>query len=149
MGFNNTRLPTNLCPCPRSGEQQDSLSRYIGAVTDDEESPVVGHDDDLNSKIHKAQREDPFCKPLIYYLESGDPTALPTLPVPLSEFSLQDDILVRHTYLLSKHGPQRDITQIVIPQQLVPNILYRIHSAPHAGHPGRKRSVLQARLRFY
>ncbi len=62
---------------------------------------------------------------------------------------MQDDILVRHTYLTSKHGPHRDITQIVIPQQLIPTVLYRIHSAPHAGHPGRNRSVLQARLRFY
>ncbi len=90
-----------------------------------------------------------FCKPLIYYLESGDPTTLPTLPIPLSEFSLRDDILVRNTYLTSKQGPQRDITQIVIPQQLVPTILYRIHSAPHAGHSGRNRSLLQAILRFY
>ncbi len=127
----------------------DVFSRYIGAVTENDETLVTGHDADLNDSIRSAQRNDPFCQPLIYFLESDDPLQLPPLPVPLPEFSLEDDILVRHTYLTSKQGPQRYITQIVIPEQLVPTILYRIHSAPHAGHPGRNRTFLQARLLYY
>ncbi len=69
--------------------------------------------------------------------------------MPQPEFSLAGALLVRHTYLMSKHGAHRDVTHIVIPEQLVPTILHHIHSTPHAGHPGRNRTLLQACLLYY
>ncbi len=86
----------------------DSLSRYIGAVEDDEIEAAAAaavattHDTALNDSILDAQREDPFCKPLLYYLNSGDPTHLPKLPIPLPEFDLNENLLVRHTSLLNR-----------------------------------------------
>ena len=32
---------------------------------------------------------------------------------------------------------------------MVPTILHRIHSSPHAGHPGKNRTLLQARMNYY
>ncbi len=58
-------------------------------------------------------------------------------------------LLVRRTYITSKQGPNTDVTRIVVPQVLVPQIPYRIHSSPHAGHPGKNRTLLQARLLYY
>ncbi len=31
----------------------------------------------------------------------------------------------------------------------MPTILHRIHSSPHAGHPGKNRTLLQARMLYY
>ena len=49
--------------------------------------------------------------PLFFYLESGDDTHLPKLPVPLPEFKLNDDILVRETYLTSKYEQKKKTKQ--------------------------------------
>ncbi len=86
----------------------DSLSRYIGAVTEETEIMLTDTDADLNERIRSAQRHASFCKPIIYFLESGDDTQLPELPVPLPEFALDDGLLVRHTHLTSNRGPQRN-----------------------------------------
>ncbi len=80
------------------------------------------HDESLNDSIRIAQRSDPFCKPIIYFLESDDPNALPQLHVPLPEFDLRNGILVRQTYITSKQGPNRDVTQIVVPTGMVKDI---------------------------
>ncbi len=84
-----------------------------------------------------------------YYLESGDPNTLPKLPVPLPEFELNDGLIVRNTYITTRDGPNRAVTQIVIPESLVPTILHQIRASPNAGHPGKNRTLLQARLLYY
>ncbi len=128
----------------------DALSRYVGGI--DSEDPDLRadvsttHDTALDASIRAAQREDDFCQQLIYYLQSGDPNALPKLPVALPEFDLMDDLLVRRT---SKQGTNRDVTQVVVSQVLVPEILYRLHSSPHAGHPGKTRTLLHTRILYY
>ncbi len=59
----------------------DALSRYIGTIEDTDidqyEEASRCHDTAMNDSIRVAQRTDTFCKPIIYYLESGDPNALP------------------------------------------------------------------------
>ncbi len=103
----------------------------------------------MNDSIRVAQRTDTFCKPIIYYLENGDPNTLPELPVPLPEFALNDGLLVRNTYITTKDGPNRAVTQLIIPESPVPTILKRIHSSPNAGHPGKNRTLLQALMLYY
>ncbi len=131
----------------------DALSRYIGTIEDTNidqyEEAGRCHDNTLNDPIRVAQRTDTFCKPIIYYLESGDPNTLPKLPVPLLEFDLNDGLLVRNTYITTRDGPNRAVTQLIIPESLVPAILTRIHSSPHAGHPGKNWTLLQARMLYY
>ncbi len=86
----------------------DSLSRYIGAVTEETELLLTDTDADLNERIRSAQRYDSFCKPIIYFLESEDDTQLPGLPVPLPEFALDDGLLVRHIFNTKKGTSKRN-----------------------------------------
>ncbi len=131
----------------------DALSRYIGVVEDTDidqyEEASRCRDVSLNDSIRDAQRADAFCLPIIYYLESGDPNALPRLPVRLPVFDLSEGLLVRHTCITTKDGPNRDVIQLIIPESLVPTILQRLHSSPHAGHPGKNRTLLQASMLYY
>lgn len=83
----------------------------------------------------ESQKDDPFSSPLLYYLESGNDTHLPCLPVPLLQSDIREEILVHTTYLKLKYEPEREVTQIVIPKSLVPT-LHRLHFAPQVGHPG-------------
>ena len=85
----------------------------------------------------------------MYYLESGDDTQLPKLPVSIAEFKLQDNILVRDTYLTSKYDPKRLVTQIVVPKTIIPTILTLLHDSIHGGHQGKEKCLLQARLEYY
>ena len=118
----------------------DSLSRHIIASCTTQDIP---------HNINEMQRNDPFCNPIIYYLESGDETHLPQLPIPRTEFRLQDGTLVRDTYLTAKYEPKRLVTQLVIPSSLKSSILQLIHDSPQAGHPGKDRCLHQARLQYY
>ena len=118
----------------------DSLSRNLIATLQD-----INKFDDLT----KFQREDSFCKSIIYYLESGDETHMPNICIPMSEFRLDNDILVRDTSLTLKHEPKRQVTQVVIPNTLISNILQTIHDSPQAGHPGKEKCLSQAKLNFY
>ncbi len=52
-------------------------------------------------------------------------------------------------YLPSKSGQHCDVTQIITLESVVPTILHRTDSAPHAGHPGKNGTLLQARLLYY
>ncbi|KAG0724028.1 hypothetical protein GWK47_041485 [Chionoecetes opilio] len=84
----------------------DSLSRNIAFVTATPEHPK--HDNQIAiPNIEEEQRNDSFCAPIIYYLESGDDTQLPKLPVPLTEFRLKYNLLVRDTYLTIRQEPKR------------------------------------------
>ncbi len=47
------------------------------------------------SELQTAQRQDTLWSPVIYALEPGDDYSLPKLPIPFSDFSLQDDVLCR------------------------------------------------------
>ncbi len=66
----------------------DALSRYVGVI--DSEDPAqraddnTTHDTAFDATNRAAQQENDFCQPLLYYLQSGDPNALPKLPVPAS-----------------------------------------------------------------
>ncbi len=105
--------------------------------------------DEFRTSLIQAQRDDSFCSPLIYYLESGDDTQLSRLPIPKAEFSLNDGILILTTYLESKHEPHREVSQVLIPESLLSTIIEALHPAPHAGHPGKDIRLHQARLEYY
>ncbi len=81
---------------------------------------------------------------VIYALESGDDSALPNLPVPFDQFSLQDDVLCR-TVTISGDV----VTQLVIPAASVNVVLQLLHDTPLAGHPGRDRTLTTARSKYY
>lgn len=41
------------------------------------------------------------------------------------------------------------VTQLVIPNALIPTVLSLIHDLPHAGHPGRDKSIEMARTKYF
>ncbi len=96
------------------------------------------------SELRTAQRQDTLWSRVIYALESGDDSSLPKLPIPFSDFSLQDDVLCR-TVTISKDV----VTQLVIPVALVDVVLRLLHDTPSAGHPGRDRTLAAARSKYY
>lgn len=73
----------------------------------------------------------------------------PRLPVPLPEFDIRGDFLVRSTYLTAKHEPDCEITQIVVFKSLVQAIIQNLHCSPHARHQGKDRYLHQARIEYY
>ncbi len=81
---------------------------------------------------------------VISALESGDDLALPKLPVPFDQFSLQDDVLCR-TVTISGDV----VTQLVVPAASVNAVLQLLHDSPLAGHPGRDRTLAADRRKYY
>ncbi len=92
-------------------------------------------------QLADAERKHDVWKAVIYALESGDGTALPSMPVPFSQFSLSSDgVLCR--FWPSKRHP---VEHYVIPETLVPAVLHMTHDAVVAGHPGRERTLTALR----
>ncbi len=73
---------------------------------------------DLN-ELAEAQRPHDVWSKVMYYLESGDESDLPELPIPPSQFFLsREGVLCRHAPY--KRNPA---TQFVIPESYVPVVL--------------------------
>ncbi len=96
------------------------------------------------SELWTAQRQNTLWSCVIYALESGDDSSLPRLPIPFSDFSLQDDILC-HTVTI----PKNVVTQLVIPVALVDVVLHLLHDMPFAGYPGHDRILASAQSKYY
>ena len=116
----------------------DALSRNVAVVS---ESPVSNFS---LAELASAQRSDPILSKVIQCLQSDDHSVLPKLPVPLSDFVLQDDVLLRKVKL-----NDQPVTQLAIPDSLISTVLSLIHDLPHAGHPGRDKSIEMARTKYY
>ncbi len=81
----------------------------------------------------------------MYALESGDETQLTELPIPFFHLFLShDETLCR--YWAQKPVP---IEHFVISEKLVPTVLRLVHDVPISGHPGRDKTLVVARKRYY
>ncbi len=78
----------------------------------------------------------------VYALESSDNSALPKLPVPFNQFSLQDNVLCR-TVTITKDV----VTQLVISVAFV--VLQLLHDVPSSGYPGRDSALAAAWSKYY
>ena len=126
----------------RANVVADALSRNVpvGAVVEDSTIP--------NFTVHELateQRKHDLWSKVIYALESGDETQLPSLHVPFSQFFLHDNALCRR-------GSPRALNandQWVIPEVFVPSLLKLLHDHPMAGHPGRDKTLAAVRRAYY
>lgn len=64
-------------------------------------------------------------------------TQLPNLPVPLQEFTLENDVFVRITTLSAKHELDREVTQLFTSKSFAPYLIKDLHASPYAGHSGK------------
>ncbi len=97
-----------------------------------------------SSELHMAQCQDTLWSKVIYALKSCDDSTLPHMPVPLSAFTLKEDMLC-HMGTVAK----TQVTQVVIPSSLVGTILKLLHNTPEAGHPGHGRTLSMAHAKYY
>ena len=116
----------------------DALSRNVAVAAITQVSNFTLQD------LVAAQRNDPIWSKVIYAIESGDDTTLPKLPIPLSDFHISNEVLSRNVKV-----HDQNVTQIVIPESLIPTVLHLIHDVPQAGHPGRDKSLAMARKKYY
>ncbi len=91
-----------------------------------------------------AQHPDPLWSQVIYALESGDDSPVPHIPVPISAFTLKEDVLCRMRIVAKAQVTQADISS-----SLVGTILKLLHDTPQAGHPSRDRTLSIARAKYY
>ena len=122
----------------RANRAADALSRNVPISAVQDVSTFT------SEELSAAQRQDPLWSQVIYVLESGDDSSPPKLPVPLSQFSLENGVLCRN--IIHDDSP---VTQLVIPSPLVPSVLQLVHDLPISGHPGRDRTLSAARKRYY
>ena len=122
----------------RANHVADALSRNVAvaAVTDVQNFSL--------KDLAAAQRADPLWSSVIYSLESGDDLHCPQLPVPLSQFDISNYVICRNVFVHDE-----TVTQLVIPESLVPTVLHLLHDAPQAGHPGRDKTLVMARHKYY
>ena len=123
----------------------DALSRSVAAPLVAAQPPLVTLTEDM---LMNAQRDHPLWGQVIHSLDRDDASSLPQLPVPATQFSLQNGLLVRRA---SPHtsSPRGDTSQIVIPDTLIPQILTMVHDSVEAGHPGVDRTLRYTLLRYW
>ena len=121
----------------------DALSRSVAAPL------LTAHPQSFftDEALFHAQRDDPLWAQVIHSLEVGDTSCLPKLPCPISQFSLNDGLLVRTPP--SSPSPGVDVTQLVIPTTLVPQILLLVHDSVQAAHPGVDRTIRATLSRYW
>ncbi len=127
----------------RANVVADALSRNVPVRTVTEQGSVMRNFNP--NELANAQRQHDVWSKVMYYLESGDESDLPELPIPLSHFFLsREGVLCRHASY--KKNP---VTQFVIAESYVTVVLKLTHDEVLAGHPGKERTLLAARRKYY
>ncbi len=122
----------------RANPAADVLSRNVPV------SAIVQVHNFSAQDLSIAQRPDSLWKAVVYALESGDESALPALPVPFSQFLLENGLFCRIVTM-----GEDTVKQLVIPPTEVMTALKLVHDMPQAGHPGRDRTLSAARRKYY
>jgi RNA:NAD 2'-phosphotransferase (TPT1/KptA family) len=104
--------------------------------------------------IGRYQKRDLYCQERVSYLKKG---ILPTdnkharkIILQSADLEIVDGVLC-HKYYTQGKGPKqtRVITQVVIPTELVPEILTMLHDEPLSGHLAADKTTNRARNFFY
>ncbi len=130
----------------------DALSRNI--ISHGEVNSVVCSIQELttldNELVYSEQRKDDTLKQIIEHLEGNTDREAQTLPkkYKLSEFQLHNGLLYRNTEIKCKGVSRGKVKQLVIPKELVPNVLHFIHDCATSSHPGKEKADRQAQLKY-
>ncbi len=116
----------------------DSLSRniHVGVVTN--ACPVINNFS--FAELAVAQRQHDVWGKVIYALESGDDTKLPSLLIPFQQLFLSEEKVLCQ-YWPTKKEP---VVQYVIPECYVPAVVQMVHDNVIVGHPGHECTLTSA-----
>ncbi len=96
-------------------------------------------------KLAAAHREQDVWRKVIYALESGDETELPSFLVPFLQIFLVEDKVLSRYWAHKKES----VAQVVIPEYYAPGVLQLVHDGVIAGHPGKERTHTSAHKNYY
>ncbi|XP_076030857.1 uncharacterized protein LOC143019042 [Oratosquilla oratoria] len=103
----------------------DALSRHIATINKNPISITL-----TQEHIAAAQRSDPLWKHIIYVLESADTNVTDNCPPNINNYTLVDDVHHKTT-LTNKHEPNRSVFQLIVPADLIPEVLEILHDWGH------------------
>ena len=127
----------------RANRVADCLSRNVPIASVTAEKHVI--DNFSFADLAEAQRKHDLWQRVIYALESGDDTNLPSLPIPFNQFFLSEEKVLCRYWPAKKSG----VVQYVVPECFVPAVLHLVHDAVLAGHPGKERTLTAARQTYF
>ncbi|XP_076065027.1 uncharacterized protein LOC143039060 [Oratosquilla oratoria] len=122
----------------------DALSYQVALICQDHHPVNL-----TQACIAIAQKSDPLWKRVTYFLTSGDTTDTDYFPPNIDNYTLIDEVLYHTTTLKNKYEPNRSVLQLVVPTELIPEVLKLVHDSPIAAHPGKDKCLTQARLQYF
>ena len=128
----------------RTNHVADALSRNFG---EEQVSSVCMKHTLGVDKIIEHQNVDKDLTEIKRYLRNPSSCQVKTFHIPIDELRLVDDLLVRDVVHTQRDMPNIAEIQIVIPTDLVPEVLKLVHN--DRAHPGRDETVRQARTKYY
>jgi transposase InsO family protein len=132
-------------PLPASSELPILPLLFAGDLPGADALPVI--EPSTRENIGRLQRDDPFCEPLIAYLESGtlphDDEKHDRIKALSKQFQWRDSALYRLADLARKTD------QLVIPAIMTESVLFQVHGGLLGGHLGVAKTLSILRPRFY
>jgi len=131
----------------------DWLPAMEQAEEDGVDTEVGGEGKLSNNEIKLAQRRDPYLKFIFYYLEDNvlpeDDKLARRVVMEAGQMEIVEGLLIRHWW--PQRANQRTATraQIVVPQELVEEVLQAMHDDLLTGHLGEKRTLQRIQLHYW
>lgn len=120
-----------------------------GPMLEPTNSPRPQVDQDHHSKWRTAQQEDPWCGPLLAFLQEqwqpSNRTDAAALRRQAARFTVVDGIL----YYAPDPADAPTTPRLALPHSLRSEVLQQLHDAPTAGHFGFDRTVARVSMRFH
>ncbi len=102
--------------------------------------------------IAVEQSKDETWQDLIQYLKNptrtGQPPKLPGT-CKVNEFQLLNGLLFRNTAVVSRGMSRGEVRQLIIPKNLVKDVLKLIHDSTPSSQPGKDKTYKQAQLKYF
>ena len=100
--------------------------------------------------VEREQDLDPILGPIKSYLKLPAGLRQPAkFDLNINDLFLQNNLLMRNADWPTKNSPNRKVVQIVVPASLIPQVLNIVHDKRERSHPGKERSITQAKINYF
>lgn len=153
MRWANRLQPFHFDVIYKSGKHHkdaDHVSRFpINAIsygrrgtfnTKARDAPLTGEEMDVSQGadiellLREAQTRDEHCQRVMAEIEKHP------------QFAIEDDLLV---YIDFHDGRAEEVSKIVVPDTVLPQVLYTLHDDPMSGHGGGRKTLNRFKQRYY